>query len=181
MARLELHSAPAVGFEAPFEMLAACHERVQRMLALLQRLADHLAAQGADAQAAGAARDVMRYFDIAGPAHHQDEETHVLPRLRAAGEAALADRLHADHLRMHSLWQTVRAALLGVTASEWPSDSGQAQALQAPWFEFAALYDAHIALEESRAFPTARTQCDASALDAMGREMAGRRQAARPA
>ena len=27
---LTLHAAPGAGFEAPFEMLAACHERVAR-------------------------------------------------------------------------------------------------------------------------------------------------------
>ena len=30
--------AAAVGFDTPFEMLEACHERVQRSLDLLQRL-----------------------------------------------------------------------------------------------------------------------------------------------
>ena len=33
-AMLPGHSAPAAGFEEPFEMLATCHERVERMLAL---------------------------------------------------------------------------------------------------------------------------------------------------
>lgn len=37
-----LHAAPAAGFDEPFEMLTACHGRVDRMLALLQRLATHL-------------------------------------------------------------------------------------------------------------------------------------------
>ena len=32
------HRAPAAGCEAPFEMLGACHERVERMLGLIQRL-----------------------------------------------------------------------------------------------------------------------------------------------
>lgn len=36
----------------------------------------------------------------AGPAHHEDEERHVLPRLRATGAQALADRLAADHAEM---------------------------------------------------------------------------------
>ena len=34
------HSAPAVGFEVPLEMLAACHGRVQAQCATLQRLAE---------------------------------------------------------------------------------------------------------------------------------------------
>ena len=48
-------NAPAVGFEQPFAMLEACHERVQRTLGLLQRLRDHVRAQGADEQARQAA------------------------------------------------------------------------------------------------------------------------------
>jgi hypothetical protein len=38
---------PAASFEQPFEMLEACHERVQRMLALLARLREHLRSHGA--------------------------------------------------------------------------------------------------------------------------------------
>jgi hypothetical protein len=49
--------APAAGFDEPFAMLGACHERVRRSLALLQRLVEHAAAHGADAQARDAARD----------------------------------------------------------------------------------------------------------------------------
>jgi hypothetical protein len=61
------HRAPSAGFEAPFEILAACHERVERMLALIQRLQQHLQDTGCDDSARQAARDVMRYFDLAAP------------------------------------------------------------------------------------------------------------------
>ena len=54
-----LHS-PGVGFEQPFEMLQACHERVQRMLGLLQRLQDYLHDKPCDDMARQAARDVLR-------------------------------------------------------------------------------------------------------------------------
>ena len=40
-AMLPGHSAPAAGFEEPFEMLATCHERVERMLALQVKLQQH--------------------------------------------------------------------------------------------------------------------------------------------
>ena len=36
------HSAPAVGFEVPLEMLAACHGRVQHQCETLHRLLAHL-------------------------------------------------------------------------------------------------------------------------------------------
>ena len=38
--------SPAVGFEQPFEMLQACHKRVQRSLDLLQRLIADCEARG---------------------------------------------------------------------------------------------------------------------------------------
>ena len=85
---LTLHVGPAAGFDQPFEMLAACHERAARMLDLLARLLPHLASQGCDEQARQAARDVMRYFDLAGPAHHEDEERHVFPLLQASPDPA---------------------------------------------------------------------------------------------
>ena len=37
------HRAPGAGYEAPFEMLDACHEQVERMLRLLHKLRAHLA------------------------------------------------------------------------------------------------------------------------------------------
>ena len=46
---MSLHAGPGVGFDEPFEMLVACHGRVERMLDLLERLAQHLLDQGADA------------------------------------------------------------------------------------------------------------------------------------
>lgn len=173
---LNLHRSPAAGFDEPFEMLLACHERVQRMLALLLRLAGHLAAQGADGPARQAARDVMRYFDLAGPAHHEDEERHLFPLLLARGDAdtrALVHRLQQDHVAMGAQWQAVRADLVEIEAGHWPP--AQAAAVLPRWQAYAALYAAHIEAEEGRAYPAARPLLPAPALRVMGQEMAQRR------
>lgn len=170
---LTLHRAPSAGFDAPFEMLEACHERVQRMLGLLERLREHLQDHGADQQAADAARDVMRYFDRAGPAHHEDEERHILPLLRAQGRAALAGRLHEDHLRMAHDWAVVREALAEVAESRWSPALAAAAAHR--WPNYAALYAEHIRAEESEAYPLAAAALDSAARQAMGSEMACRR------
>jgi hemerythrin-like domain-containing protein len=169
---LTLHAAPAAGFDQPFEMLEACHERVQRMLKLLERLAEHLPVHGCDAQAADAARDVMRYFDTAAPAHHEDEERHVLPLLRAAGDEAFAAQIEQEHHELHRQWAALRRTLAEVAAGTWVS-AGPADFI--PWQQYAALYRAHAAAEEAIAFPAARAALDADAQRAMGREMAGRR------
>lgn len=179
---LQLHAAPAAGFDQPFEMLAACHERVQRSLRLLLRLAAHLADKGADAEAAQAARDVMRYFDVAGPAHHEDEERHLFPALLAQGDAAnaaLVRQLQQDHQAMSTQWQAVRADLLDVARGHWSAEQAAAAPLR--WQAYAALYAGHIAAEEEQAYPTARPLFGGDALQAMGLEMAQRRGAPTPA
>jgi hemerythrin-like domain-containing protein len=161
-------SSPAAGFDEPFAMLQACHQRVERSLALLERLAAHVAQRGADAQARDAARDVLRYFDIAAPQHHEDEERHVLPALRAQGEAALADRLAADHDAMTAAWHALRPWLLAISR-------GDALLAMPDSPRFTVLYREHIALEEDSAFTRVQSALDDAAQRAMGREMAQRR------
>ncbi|TXI23079.1 MAG: hemerythrin domain-containing protein [Roseateles sp.] len=164
-----LHAGPAVGFDTPFEMLDACHERVRRTLDLLQRLQAHVAQHGADEQARSAAADVLRYFDIAAPLHHQDEELHVLPRLRAQGLGELADQLQADHDALHQRWQVLRGPLLAL-------QDGRPEGLaQADCAGLAQHYARHMVLEDGTAFAAARQGLDAPALAAMGAEMAARR------
>lgn len=172
-----LHAAPAAGFDEPFAMLAACHERVARMLDLLERLAQHLNSHGCDRQATEAARDVMRYFDIAAPAHHEDEERHVLPALRAAGDDAFAAQIEQEHVELRRRWAGVRRTLALVSEGTWctASHDGSLEG----WQAFIALYRAHAASEDEHAFPTAQSLLDADAQQAMGQEMARRRGVAR--
>lgn len=174
----DLAAGRAPTFAQPFEMMTACHERLQRMLGLLSKLSGHIEGHGADDQARQAARDVMRYFDKAAPQHHRDEELHVFPPLLAQGEPAtvtVVGKLQADHLRMDEQWREVRAVLAaiadGAVAAIAP---GQEATLDA----FAALYADHLAAEEQIAYPAARALLDAPTVAAMGREMQARRDAA---
>lgn len=168
--RITLHDGPGVGFEQPFEMLAACHERVRRSLDLLERLHAHVLQHGVDAQARDAAADVLRYFDIAGPAHHEDEERHVLPRLRAAGLGDLATRLQADHIEMARLWALLREPLQRWAQGEPATIAGELLP------NYINQYNAHLAIEDEQAFPAARAGLDEAHLSFMGDEMAQRRQ-----
>jgi hemerythrin-like domain-containing protein len=168
-------TGPAAGFEQPFEMLQACHERVIRTLALLARLREHLRRHGSDAQARQAAQDVMRYFDMAAPQHHRDEEMHVFPALIAHGgpaTLALVSRLQQDHLQMESRWAAARGVLAAIAQGRLtvPGQNDEA-ALDA----FSILYEGHIEAEETQAYPAALAVLDAGALATMGREMMQRR------
>lgn len=168
------HDAPAAGFDAPFEMLDACHERVRRSLALLDKLIAHLREGRFDAPAADAARDVLRYFDLAAPLHHEDEERHVFP----AVEAALPDavrRLRDDHRAMTVAWAQLRVPLAALAADPQAARApGFVGGLQAAAAAHAALYAQHLQTEETLVFPQA-CECVADQA-AMGAEMARRRQ-----
>lgn len=179
---LQLHTSPSAGFDEPFGMLHACHGRVERTLALLSRLGEHLAAHGGqspDGQARDAAADVQRYFDVAAPLHHQDEELHVFPVLRAAGNSALADALHAEHERMEALWRPIRADLRAVHAGNTLGGEALADA-RGRWADFAALYARHITAEEELAYPQAQSCLGLHEQQAMGKDMAQRRGARYP-
>ena len=168
-------ASPAVGFDQPFEMLNACHDRVERTLVLLGRLVAHVHDHGHDEDSRSAARDVLCYFDLAAPHHHQDEELHVLPPLLASDDAtqrALAEQLVAEHRRMEALWAVLRGPL-----QQWAEAPPASTAFPQPeaLAEFTSVYADHIAREEGRAYPLARTLLDTATLSQMGAEMSARR------
>jgi hemerythrin-like domain-containing protein len=168
-----LHAGPAVGFDQPFEMLLACHARMERTLSLLERLGSHVQQHGCDEQARSAAADVLRYFDVAAPQHHLDEELHVLPRLREEGRAALAARLLADHQVMEHDWAQMRPDLQAVVDERL--SALELSPARARWTQFATLYRRHLAAEEQQVFPFASQSLSSTQQQAMGTEMAQRR------
>ena len=172
------HSSPAAGFEAAFEMLATCHDRVERMLALQKKLQQHLLAKGCDEPARQAARDVMRYFDLAAPLHHQDEELHVFPPLLAGPDAALRElvqRLMQDHRQMDAAWVDARCTLQAVADSLDSACLTLTPDQTAPLEQFAALYRQHLDDENGIAYPAAEASLSPAVLEAMSEDMMQRR------
>ncbi|SMC28460.1 Hemerythrin HHE cation binding domain-containing protein [Andreprevotia lacus DSM 23236] len=160
-------------FDEPVGMLTACHDKVRRFAALGLKLETHLAEHGADGQAAGAAEQILRYFDIAAPLHHADEEEDLFPALRALDDAQLhaaLSRIEAEHVALAALWQAVRSWLLAVVAG---------QVLPAPnaLSEFARAYPAHAADEEALLYPAA-ARLAPEVLAQIGQRMQARRGAA---
>ncbi len=170
--------APAVGFEQPFEMLVACHERVQRSLDLLKRLMDYLDTRGHDRSTRSAAADVLRYFDIAAPLHHEDEELHVFPALAASADAPLRTAIATlmdEHTRMAALWSALRGALLcWRDEDDAPPPDAATRCTAAA---FIGLYATHIVTEEGLVYPAARACFDDAGLVRIGAEMQARRRA----
>lgn len=170
--------APAVGFDTPFEMLEACHERIERTMALLDKLCSYLHQHACDDSARQAARDVLRYFDVAAPLHHQDEELHIFPLLLAQGSPDVVDRvrqLQNDHGQMGMHWRDARRRLQALADGQSHSFSAEDEATFAL---FSQGYAAHIASEEEVVYPAARALMDTPTIEQMGQEMRQRRGAA---
>ena len=170
------HHAPGAGFEAPLEMLAACHERVERQCATLQRLLVHHGQHGADEPAQAAATAVMRYFDTAARDHHADEEEDLFPALieSMAGSDAvcLRDLTHSlalEHRQLETLWQAVRVELAKIGAGATATLDGTAVAT------LVAQYRQHIEREDRELLPMAARLLDTTVLDRVGRAMRERR------
>ena len=168
--------APAAGFEAPLEMLAACHGRVERQCQTLSRLVPHLAANGPDQSAQAAAHNVMRYFDTSARHHHADEEDDLFPALlRAAPQAEFAhiseliSALRAQHRELEQAWSTLRRELEGIGQGTIRTLDGDQVAA------FVDLYRRHIDREEAELLPDAARIVGLAGLDTIGRAMRLRR------
>ncbi len=121
--------------------------------------------------------DVLRYFDLAGPHHHEDEERHVFPRVQAHPDARVRQavaQLQADHIRMHSDWARLRQ-ILGTWQDEH-ADPAIVDDDRVLVRDFVATYERHIPLEESVVYPAAQGQFSPDELARVGEEMARRRQ-----
>lgn len=167
-----LMPSPAAGFDDPFALMAACHDRVRRSLDLLARLTAHLAEHGADAAAQSAARDVLRYFDLAAPHHHQDEERHLLPLLQVRPHAAaLADRLVQDHRALERDWALARQGLQRVAEGipEVPPP------MLAHWADWSERLRKHASWEDAEVYPLLADALDRAQWALVGKEMAQRR------
>lgn len=168
--------APAAGFEAPLEMLSACHGRVERQCQTLLRLVPHLAANGSDQAAREAAQNVMRYFDTSAPHHHADEEEDLFPALlqAASGQELMQLReliaaLQAQHRELEQAWAELRWKLEGV----WLGTMRELDADEVA--RLVDLYRSHIEREETELLPLAARTLDAARLDIVGRAMRLRR------
>lgn len=169
-------SPPAAGTEAPLEMLAACHGRVERQCATLLRLAAHLPLHGADEQARSAAGNVMRYFDTSARQHHEDEEIDLFPALleSMAGSDAvclreLTEGLTREHRQFEVMWHGLRAMLQRLADGEnIVLDAASVKA-------FTDAYAKHIEREETELLPMAARLLDAAQIATMGGAMRKRR------
>jgi hemerythrin-like domain-containing protein len=160
--------APSI--DDPIELLLACHDKVRRFTTLALKLRDHVVTDGADAQAADAAQSILRYFDMAAPLHHDDEDLNLFPALRSLGHPELTariDALSAEHDTLGMQWLQLHPWLEALTAGV-PTP--------APTIidDFVRDYQQHAQHEESDIYPWAR-QLDTEQIQRISQAMVLRR------
>ncbi|SDD70880.1 hemerythrin domain-containing protein [Paraburkholderia lycopersici] len=166
---------PAASFDEPVEMLKACHERIAAQCLTLERLAAYLPLHGADTQAQQAASAVMRYFDVAGPHHHADEEHDLFPMLIEAGQrlgSPVAERiasLSSEHRSLEAAWAQLRVVLADIAQGK--ASSPETVRVD----DFVGAYRAHIVLEESQILPFAEASLSEEQLARLSAAMVARR------
>ncbi len=165
---------PAASPDDPLGWIEACHARIEARMAILERLAVHYAAHGADAALARAIGSIVRYFDEAAPNHHADEDVDLFPRLRrhalAQGEArviAALDEAASAHGPLEAAWGGLRADLLAIDAGHGP-DPARIET-------FVTAHRAHLRLESDTILEAARRWLGDDECREIGAAMARRR------
>jgi len=166
------------GMDSPIEMLTACHQKVRHFARLSSQLAARLDNMGADAMAQETARNILRYFDMAGPLHHHDEEDDLFPALRETAQSSgdtpairalcrAIDEVQAEHAVLDGLWAEVRNWLERV-------ELGHPDQAPAGVEIFAVQYPMHAGREEAEIYVHASLLTE-SQLARIGRRMSERR------
>lgn len=158
-----------------FEFLDATHRRIAEHLQRLRLLVDRIATDGLDHASQEKAREVLDFFNAEARQHHLDEERHIFPALLNSGDAEVvqaAERLTQDHGWLEENWLCIAPSIdAAADGSTWFDTDELSHALDV----FEALYQDHMLLEESLAYPEARKRLAQLDTSGMGREMAQRR------
>lgn len=160
---------PAAPPLPPFEELDRTHHRVLELLDQLDRLLAHVDANGPDEEARVIARDIHTFFSEHARQHHADEERLIFPGLLSSGNADLVQhvlRLQQDHGWLEEDWLELAPQLEAIGKGfNWYDLAMLRQALPV----FRALYEEHIALEESMIYPEAKKRQAALAAGSAAR------------
>jgi len=83
----------------PIEMLYACHSKVKRFCKQLQILPVYLAEHGVNQAVKNDVQQILNYFNISAPLHHDDEEKDFFPALvEVCCGGSWSYHLRADHV-----------------------------------------------------------------------------------
>ena len=159
--------------DEPLEHLVACHDRILARLTTLERVGEAL--ERDPASALPALRNALRFFDISGRLHTEDEEESVFPRLRTrlrSDQVEYLDGLEAQHREKEAVYAELKEVASGLDAGVTADRVAYFRGLAARLGE---LYRAHIASENEVLVELGRGTLTAEELAEIRSEMRARR------
>lgn len=155
-------------------MMERSHRRLEERMVELQRAAEAIVRERADAAQLEQVDHVLAFLERSAARHESDEEESLFPRLRGHAElVSLMSDLAQEHDQHRQLVGQLRALRSG-----WPPggpDAGDGAALAIAVSELARAYRLHIEREERELLPLARDRLTAEDRAQLGLEMERRR------
>ena len=154
----------------PIEMLYACHDKVKRFCRQLRLLPAYLQEQGVNQAVKNDVRQILTYFNLSAPLHHEDEEKDFFPLLVKFHPQAKAqvEELEKQHEILHANWAELSEQLEALLA-------GKRTSVDKDLIErFIGGYDTHIAIEEPL-FELGKRYLSSTDLRIIGKIMSERR------
>ncbi|MGE5357891.1 MAG: hemerythrin domain-containing protein [Bacteroidales bacterium] len=177
---IALGTRPDHGFDEPLGLLSDCHRRIERFLGAMLGVTRQLRGETLDESSRTVLLQSIRYFNTSAPRHTADEEASLFPRLRASADPRAAQTLatlaalESDHREAEE-----RHAAVDALVTRWIDrnrlSEEETEQLSVHLEALSALYARHIGIEDHELFPAAGEILSASEIEAVGREMAGRR------
>ncbi|MGQ0287216.1 hemerythrin domain-containing protein [Pasteurellaceae bacterium 22721_9_1] len=157
-------------WEQPIDMLYACHNRVKSFCRQLAILPEYLQKNGVNQAVKNDVQQILTYFNVAAPLHHDDEEKDFFPALLKYAPQAQKniDELESQHIVLHKNWDNLSIQLQKLLDDEISHIEPELI------LQFISGYDVHIALEEPL-FALGQQHIPAEELTTMGQIMANRR------
>ena len=182
---LKIGQRPDHGFDEPLQLLSDCHRRIEHFLEVLRTITEQVSGGALDDSQRAQLHSAIDYFTVAGPRHTADEEESLFPRLAASADAEARksletlERLEGDHANAAAHHEQV-----DILVRRWMADGAlppsDVNDLSERLDLLAALYSAHIAVEDRELFPAAGRVLSSDDVQAIGREMAARRKPQQP-
>lgn len=166
-----------VTYDQPIELLLSCHEKIMHFSSALLKLSIALKQDGWNDEITTSSDQIRRYFNIAAPEHHLDEEVHLFPAIIALDpefEQAqsteilkVLHRLIQEHVESDLLWETLDTML--------EEKSDDFILLEELAQEFKNSMHEHALIENEEIFPYAQTHINTNELKKIGLAIAERR------
>ncbi len=158
-----------------FAYLDGTHREIDAKVRRLNQLVQDVAHRTLNASECLELKRICEFFGTDARNHHLDEERHVFPALLSSDSedvVTAAKRLTQDHGWLEENWIEISPHLAAISQGSGTYDLAE---LSHGMEVFGALYDEHMHLEESLAYPAAQKSKHLIDVLGAGREMAQRR------